>query len=172
MNVLTLDRSDGMAVLFVAVGLFAFLPPIVAPSAAALLPLASAVHSSVDDGDGKDGLPPVLKPAPMRKADPGHALSPRRALFGARMLLPKKRRRVMVKNEGKRQVGTISQKKTTRSRPSCDPSSSREGRRKNPLARRRRRCPSEGRKAYKGLAGGFGSRGGILRVFVGGNASR
>lgn len=57
---------------------------------------------------------------PMRKADLGHAPSPRRALFGARMILPEKRRRVMVKNEGKRQVGTISQKKTMRSRPSCD----------------------------------------------------
>lgn len=166
MNVLTLDRSDGMAVLFVAVGLFAFLPPIVAPSAAAFLPLASTFHFSVDDGDGKDGLSPVLKPVPMRKADLGHALSPRRALFGARMILPEKRRRVMVKNEGKRQVGTVSQKKATCSRPSCDLPSSREGRRKNPLARRRRRCPSEGRKAYKGLAGGFGSReGGDLEGF-------
>ena len=62
-------RAIGAAssVLFVAVGLFAFLPPVVAPIVAALLPLASAFLSSVDDGDGKDGLSPVLKPAPMRK---------------------------------------------------------------------------------------------------------
>ncbi len=62
-------RAIGAAssVLFVAVGLFAFLPPIAAPIVAALLPLASAFLSSVDDGDGKDGLSPVLKPAPMRK---------------------------------------------------------------------------------------------------------